>query len=122
VDVYGVATLPQPAGGAIQTGTYVLMNIETATSNPGQPTGAVEQKTLVLAATAYSFDEAEGTMRAGPGPLTQTGGTYGTSGMNLVLSPACPSPAATASYPFSSAGGELSLFRGTKLETYQLLP
>jgi len=115
--------VPQPTGGPITAGTYVLAGLEEFGATSGGTTGLVEQKTLILGEGTYSYDEAVGTANDADtiGAPSLSGGTFAMVGAStLQLTQLCPGPA-TRSFPFIASGGQLSLFNGDHVENFELM-
>jgi hypothetical protein len=90
-------TIPTLTGGTITSGTYVLTR---AYSYPGgdameEEIPVVVQQTLILNSGTYKWAVAVGTVDAGLGPTTITGGTFTTGGTNLTFTQTCSSAGAT---------------------------
>jgi hypothetical protein len=113
-------------------GTYVLNAAFVYGADAGGYTGTLEQKTLVLGLSSYSYAEAVGTappdfgvdgsVRAMLPPAALSGGTTSVVGGTTVdLTELCPS-ATTRTFPFTSQSGQLTLFTGAHLEIFQMMP
>jgi hypothetical protein len=112
---------PDPLGGKIEPGTYVLFELYDypGEAGAGGTTGLAARKSLVLGTTTYRLADAEGTDDAGVGSSTVTGGTYAVAGTTLTWSEQCPS-LSTSTNEYSAAGSQLGVYRGTHFEVYEL--
>ncbi|MBX3213447.1 MAG: hypothetical protein KF850_15525 [Labilithrix sp.] len=127
-------TPPDPLGGAVQPGTYVLTEITRFAAGgdvrddedgggSGGPAGSdkLTRKSLVVAGDTYRFGERTGTVggvvAANP---TLSGGTFETSGTSMTLTDSCPT-AAARTIGYSTVGATLSLYpTKDRRETYVL--
>lgn len=112
-----------PVGGSIVPGTYILEEMyENVDSADTGPTGYFAQKNIALDGNNFVFVESEGTRSAMQPPVV-TGGTYAVSGANLVLSPFCPSAAATRTLGYTALPPTLMFFYDDgRREVYRLEP
>jgi hypothetical protein len=103
---------PPAAGGALDSGTYVLSRIYSYIDNPeaGGGTPLEEQKTIILLGDSYVWSQATGTVEAGVGATTLTSGDFKASGTTLTLTQHCPTSAPAAAYPYTAAGTGLSIY------------
>jgi hypothetical protein len=111
---------PDPAGGVIAPGTYVLSDLAVYTgalsedNEAGAPgaSGNVERSMLtVVAGGGATFRGARGTAGGGvPADVTE-GFTFQVQGVELVLTRICPAAGAPQSVRFTALTGGVSLFR-----------
>jgi hypothetical protein len=117
-----IGAIPTPTGGTIAPGTYLLRAMFYYPDTPEAGVALspdVAQKTIIFGTTTYSFAQAVGTIDAGLGAESLSGGTYTTSGTTLTLTAVCPTPG-TTTYTFSATAASLSLYSGEHEEDYQL--
>jgi hypothetical protein len=123
-------SLPPPLGGDVPPGLYELAELQLyADAGPISeddgggglgPTGNVAQKTLIFRTATYTLVEAEASADAGVGPATISGGTFSKSGTNITFTRTCPQGAPATVLPYSAAGGQVGLYRGPRIELYQV--
>jgi hypothetical protein len=110
--VYVGENLPQPIGGAVPTGNYVLTNVNVytgATGNSG-PTGALYQETLTLQVGGFNEVAAIGDTEAGVGNPVYSAGTYSTAATMFQAMESCPA-SQTLSFTYTFSGTQLRLYQ-----------
>ena len=122
--VQSIGANPTGTGGLVSSGSYVLSALYDYPDSPDagvRVTSTVARKTLVLdvAAGKYSFAQAVGTVDAGAGIATTTGGTFLATGTMITLTQTCPGTG-TATYSYSATTTTLSLYQGEDEEDYHL--
>lgn len=126
-------TPPDPLGGAITPGTYVLTemtrfapgggggNDEDGGGSGGGPPASDElvRKSLVVAGSTYRFGARTGTVGGDVSATpTLSGGTFETNGTSVTLTDSCPS-ASTRTIGFTTVGATISLYpTKDRRETY----
>jgi hypothetical protein len=113
-------TAPPATGGSIAKGTYYLTHlyIYPGSDDAGGATGIEEQNTLVFGDETYTWAQASGAVDAGVGATTLTGGTWTAGGNTAVFTQTCPTSEAAVSYPYSTEGTGLFIYKGTTAEFY----
>jgi hypothetical protein len=111
--VYVGENLPQPIGGAVATGNYVLTNVNVYTGAMGNtgPTGALYQETLSLQVGTFNDVTAVGDSEAGVGNPVYSGGTYSTAATMFTEDESCPT-IQSLGYAYTSSGTQLRLYQG----------
>lgn len=116
---------PTPAGGAVESGTFVRMGalIYTGAGGASGPTGTPRQQSLGIVATSATaglFEE--NSKRTTDAVETQRAYTFSTSGAQLTLTMTCPSNVGQMALGYSLADGRLDVFEptsgGTRVTTF----
>lgn len=129
------ATPPDPLGGELPSGTFVLTDItrfQTWTRSPDdddQPNGAVPvssfvaEKVLVVDGSTYRFASRTGTTDKGVGDEVEvTSGTFAARGTRVLLSQGCPS-SGSLTLGYSVVGNTISIYTSPdRRETYTPAP
>lgn len=129
------ATPPEPLGGELPSGTFVLTDItrfQTWTRSPGdddQPNGAVPvssfvaEKVLVVDGSSYRFASRTGTTEKGVGDEVEvTSGTFTPRGTSVFLAQGCPS-SGSLTLGYSVVGSTISIYTSPdRRETYTPAP
>jgi hypothetical protein len=125
-------TPPDPLGGELVLGTYVLQELARFAPGGGSrddedgggggntsPATTVASKVLVIEANAYRLAERTGTVAAGlTGDAVLSGGTFTIAGTSVTLTESCPTTA-KRTFGFSAVGGSISLYPAPdRRETY----
>jgi hypothetical protein len=112
---------PPPLGGTIAPGTYVLTELDSYgplqsndAGTQGGLTGVVGRATLVVTANTLTVLGARGTSAAPLPADTVTASSFAIADTSLQTKTLCPTAGTAATVPFSSVGGGLALFVGTK--------
>ena len=130
------AQAPDPLGGALPTGTFVLADVtrferftgvrddETGETRGVPTSDALVSKVLVLDGATYRFATRTGTVSSGVvGAAETTGGTWTTNGTSVALRQSCPTTAATSLLGFSVVGDSVAIYTSaTRRETYVPAP
>lgn len=138
VDASGVAetfvnaeTPPDPLGGPLPSGTFVLTDVSRFESwsserddegnyvDPPAFSDRIEAKVLVVDGATFHFAVRSGTLDAGLSTDVEiTGGTLAASGTNVVLSQSCPSRA-SLTLGYTGIGGSIAIYTDPRRrETY----
>lgn len=105
-------TPPDPIGGEVLTGTYVLSELNRfQIEDSSRLTGVVARRSLVLTATTYQIVDAAQTR-------TVSAGQYHLKGTSIVMDATCPTPG-SITYGYSAVGGSFAIYTATdRRETY----
>ncbi|MBX3221741.1 MAG: hypothetical protein KF795_14590 [Labilithrix sp.] len=125
-------TPPDPLGGPIAAGTYVLTDVSRFAAGTGGPndedgglgTGTPDSnkltsKSIVVAGNTYLIGERTGTVGGALSPTpTLTGGTFAIDGTSVTMTDTCPK-ASEKKIGFTAVGATLSLYwTKDRRETY----
>lgn len=125
------ATPPDPLGGELPSGTFVLTDITRfqtwtrSTEDDDQPNGAVPvssyvaEKLLVVDGSTYRFAARTGTKEQGIGDAVEvTSGTLASKGTSVLLSQGCPS-SGSLTLGYTVVGSTISIYTSPdRRETY----
>lgn len=113
--------VPEPSGGDIVPGRYVLTQVLGYRPGGDGPTGYFARKAVLFGeGGTFAMLESEGDTTNGVGPSTVTGGTYEIQQTNLVAKQVCPEDTGVVTtYPFSASGARFALRSGDRWEIYQ---
>lgn len=98
----GTGERPEPQGGTIEEGVYVLTKHEVYP--PSSPDENTRKRTFRFAAGEFAFVSNDGTK-----PEVRISGTFAASGSEVGLSATCPK-AESAAIPYTAGAGVLVMF------------
>lgn len=120
-EIRKTSATPQPLGGVIEPGIYVLSEVYSYEGGPppsgeDEPapniahTGVKTKKTLYVAGNLMRVVGARSAPSAALPPDTTEAWTFGPNGLNLDTKTVCPQSGTLKSMPYSAVGPALSLF------------